>query len=142
MFTLQFQKDQKAWRTAREQYQKLLSAIRAGKPDEDLATLADDAGVFNQEIIDLRRLRDRATAPMMKERAAKFDKLTKELDSLTAKVEAAAKAMDLSKTSLERDGHECQLYDLVETRQRFQMALADAQVAAGCVAAAREAGVV
>jgi len=56
-------------------------------------------------------------------------------------VQAADKRMGTSATLLQRDEAERELYDLMEERQKLQMALADSRVAAGCVDAAREAGV-
>ena len=142
MFSRQFETDLATWRKTRPQYFDLLQAIKAGEPSDKLAELADDAGTYINEVVELKILLGRASAPNTKSRAAKYEKLQTELDSLTAKVQAVDKSMNLVKTSLERDELECQLYDLVETRQKLQMQLADSSVAAGCVAAAREAGVI
>lgn len=142
MFSQQFEKDLATWKRTRLEYGKLLKALKGGSPDEELAALGDDAGIFSQEIIDLRRLRERATAGTTRERAGKHDKLEKELATLIARVREVDKSLALASTKLAQDKCECELYDLGESRQKLQMALADSSVAHNCVEAARAAGVV
>jgi len=138
MFSDQFYRDLSAWKKARPEYTKFVKAIKAGKPNEELA---DDAGCTTNEVIELQNLHRRASAPAMQERAARFQKVEKELDALNVKVAETDKAMSTSKTQLQRDELEGELYDLIERRQKMQLALADSQAAAGCVSAARSAGV-
>ena len=139
--SVQFQKDLMAWRKSRPEYKKLLVAIRAREADEKLVALAGDAGESAQFITDMVNLRNRASAPHMKKRAESFAKTKKEFDDLTEKIAQVEKSMNLSKTQTERDRLECKLYDLLDERQIASMALADSQVAAACVDAAKEAGV-
>lgn len=142
MFSQQFQKALATWTRTRPEYAALLKAIKAGKANEDLAELAADAGIAMGAVVELKNLRDAATAPHRQRRAAEHGRLQKELAALTAKVASVDKKKGLATTQLERDELGGQFYDLVDTRQKLQMQLADAQVAASCVDAATKAGVI
>ena len=139
--SVQFQTDLMAWRKSRPEYKKLLVAIRAREADEKLVALAGDAGESAQFITDMVNLRNRASAPHMKKRAESFAKTKKEFDDLIEKIGETEKCLDLSKSQMERDRFEGELYEQLDRRQILNMSLADSQVAAACVDAAKEAGV-
>ena len=141
MYSQQFVKDQEVWKKTRPEFAKLVQGIKNDESAEALASLADDAGCSANEIADFRYLYRRASRPDVGKRAAKFGKLKIEVATLNEKIGEVDRAMSLAKTSLERDEFEGELYNLVETRQRLNLAFADASVAAACVDAAKEAGV-
>lgn len=141
MFSQQYEKDLAAWKKTRPQYRTLLDAIKGNEPADTLAEMGDDAGVYLNEISELTQLRNRATLVNTRQRAAKFDKVRKDLDVLTSQIAEVEKIRQTAKTLFEQDEAASKVYDMVETRQRLQMAMADATVAHGTVEAAKTAGV-
>jgi hypothetical protein len=148
MFTQKFGRDLAAWKKTRPEYSRLLAAIKSHVPEpgeplgQELLSLADDAGLSVNEVCELRNLHTRASSPTTRERAAKFAAVTEALGVLTQQIVEAEKTRAIAKTLSEQGQAESQLYDLVEKRQRLNLALADAQVAFACVTAATEAGLV
>ena len=142
MFTQQFTKDQDTWRRSRPEYAALLAAIRTDKPDAELVALAADAGTSGGEISELRGLRKRATSPQRKERAAKCEKLSKDMAVLNGKIAEKKAELAAAKTPRQAKALEAEIYGLVEKRQTLSLVLADSAVAAACVEAARSAGVI
>jgi hypothetical protein len=146
MFTQKFGKDLAQWKKTRPEYATLLAAIKGttfepGEPVGDaILERADDAGCMVDEVCELRNLHTRASAATTRERAAKFKALSQEVSTLTEQISEAEKTRAIAKTLIEQGEAEGQLYDLVEKRQRLNLALADAQVAFACLTAATEAG--
>ena len=140
-FTKRYHDALAAWRKAQPEYAAMMNALKRNAPNEEVFELSDDCGVFIHEVSELQGLRRRASAPEVQKRAARFTAAEKEVAQLVEQIAEIERKMALSKTRLAESELENRLYDVVETRQKAQLSLADARLAAACVAAARAEGV-